>query len=659
MCDAGSQPTTTTPPNGPRVVTGARTHPNIPGYTIHGELGRGGQGVVLRATQESTGRQVAIKLLLSRTLADDAGAARFEREITILSALSHPHIIDIYDTGLTQEGTRYVVMKYVRGAPLHVWMRTRYAKDRRNPGRLLNCFARICSALGEAHRHDIVHRDLKPGNILVDEHGHPYVLDFGLARAVSATPSPDPREGVSVSGEFLGTIPWCSPEQADWNTGKVDVRTDVYNLGIILYYMLTGGYFPYPVLGTVGEVLRNIATAPPEPLTMARGQRGAGWASRRATNDPPIPAKHLPVVNETIEAIVLKALEKSPRDRYPMATDLERDVVAYLAGRRPSVVPRPQNDAPSRSTRPHRATLVPGIGGLLVAVAGAAWLALHTNHARIDTRAAVATAENVPSDSQSVAGDQPLDLTARRLVPERVADPPSSPISGPSPPVRMSTIAALSNGSPVAVTGSDAAGTALAIVETGTGRASPARPQTDLLATLELPRDTREGKPLLQAGTLRVATATPATVVFNATPPEAYDYEVVFMRSTGRSGIGLLCSSVRGPFMAWLGWNFNDTVAGFGDMGNRNNPYRAALPGGWLRSGERQALTIKTRRQGVELWLDGTRIVSRPSLDGLGVPASRQGVFGNGAVLGLCDAANITIYSASLTPIPEGVQDTP
>ncbi|HEY8751524.1 MAG TPA: serine/threonine-protein kinase, partial [Tepidisphaeraceae bacterium] len=154
----------------------------VPGYSILRELNRGGQGVVYVATQLSTGRKVAVKVLRDGPFADDRKLARFDREVHVLAALNHPNIVTIIDTGRAADGSRYIVMNYIAGMDLGQYMLRRQQKDPDDPSKLLRMFLKICDAVNAAHQKGIIHRDLKPGNIRVDERGEPHVLDFGLAR---------------------------------------------------------------------------------------------------------------------------------------------------------------------------------------------------------------------------------------------------------------------------------------------------------------------------------------------------------------------------------------------------------------------------------------------------------------------------------------------
>ena len=282
----------------------------IPGYTLLGELHRGGQGVVYQALQRSTKRRVAIKVMREGPFASDSDKARFEREVEILGQLNHPNIVTIHDSG-SAAGCFFYVMDYIAGQSLDAWMAAR-AMEHNTPTLLitgaLGLFVKICGAINAAHLRGIVHRDLKPANILVDADGEPHILDFGLAKVATG----DLLEGapalVTQTGHFLGSLPWASPEQAEAHSGQIDTRTDVYSLGVILYQMLTG-HFPYEVVGNMRDVLdRIVNAAPARPSTICRK------------------------INDEVETIVLKCLQKERERRYQTAGDLGQDVARYLAG---------------------------------------------------------------------------------------------------------------------------------------------------------------------------------------------------------------------------------------------------------------------------------------------------------------------------------------
>ncbi len=258
----------------------------IAGYQVLREISRGGQAVVCEAIQQSTGRKVAIKIMREGPLASPRERARFDREVQVLAALNHPNIVRVVDRGATADGSFFLVMDYVGGPPLDEWLLQYYrahpdGPPPSDPSELLRIFLKICDAVSAAHLRGIVHRDLKPPNIRMDEHGEPIILDFGLARtAFTAMTDEQTPQMVSITGQFMGSLPWASPEQAEGISEKIDIRSDVYSLGVILYQMLTGR-FPYQVAGTMRDILNNIITATPPPpsQTMAAKEGARGQAS--------------------------------------------------------------------------------------------------------------------------------------------------------------------------------------------------------------------------------------------------------------------------------------------------------------------------------------------------------------------------------------------
>ena len=292
--------------------------PVVRGYEIKRTLSHGGQGVVYQAIQMSTRRKVALKVLLYSAHASPSARKRFEREIELVASLRHPHIVTVFDSGATSDGRPFCVMDYVRGEPLRQYMRDRRVKL----DEALQLFGKVCDAMNHAHQNGVIHRDLKPSNILVDAEGNPKVLDFGLAKM---TGGPE-KTLVSLTGQVVGTLPYMSPEQARGDPDRIDTRTDVYALGVILYEMLTGQY-PYPVVGEMADVLRHITETPPTPLSRQwkAGSGVTGQAPKRLWG------RDCPIDSE-VQTIVLKALSKERERRYQSAGELARDVRHYLAG---------------------------------------------------------------------------------------------------------------------------------------------------------------------------------------------------------------------------------------------------------------------------------------------------------------------------------------
>jgi serine/threonine protein kinase len=284
--------------------TRSPTGGTIPGYQLLREIHRGGQGVVYLAVQEATRRKVALKVMREGPFAGEHDRARFEREVQVLAQLRDPHIVTVHDSG-SCEGCYYFVMDFVAGLPLDQHVQTHAPPI----DAVLDLCATVCEAVNSAHLLGVIHRDLKPGNIRVDPQGRPRVLDFGLAKLSGS----DEFERSTVTqmtatGQFVGSLPWASPEQARGEANKLDVRTDVYSLGVVMYQLLAGR-FPYDVQGALKDILERIASEVPPP-----------------------PSAHRAGLGGEVDAIVAKAMSKDREQRYQNAGELGRDIRRHLAG---------------------------------------------------------------------------------------------------------------------------------------------------------------------------------------------------------------------------------------------------------------------------------------------------------------------------------------
>ena len=287
----------------------ADEHPQIDGYRIHEELHRGGQGIVYRATQLAFKREVALKVLLEGPFAGESARLRFEREIELAASLQHPNIVTILDSGMSR-GRCYFAMEYVDGQRLDQFLRERLLTLRDT----LELLRQIAETVHFAHQRGVIHRDLKPSNILIDDTGQPRILDFGLAKVTGeGDPYQTTIQMVSTTGQVIGTLAYMSPEQAA-GSADVDIRSDVYSLGVIFYEALLQTT-PYPVAGPLGEVLLRIANDEP---TRPRSMRGGSRFGKQ--------------IDDELETILLKTLEKEPARRYQTALDLARDLRHYLNG---------------------------------------------------------------------------------------------------------------------------------------------------------------------------------------------------------------------------------------------------------------------------------------------------------------------------------------
>jgi len=283
----------------------------IGGYLIVREIGRGAMGVVYEARQQSPARAVALKVLHTPFPTRES-LRRFRHEAEILGFLQHPGIAQVYEAGVADlasaagvQQTPFLVMEQVRGNPLsaHAQKRGLGVPQR------LELFARICDAVQHAHQKGVIHRDLKPGNILVDETGQPKVLDFGVARV--AGPDAETVSLQTAAGQLIGTLPYMSPEQVAGDPRRIDTRSDVYALGVILYELLAGR----PPLDLSGQPIAAAAR-----IILERAPAPLGSIHRACRGD--------------IETLVGKALEKDPARRYGSAQELAADVRRCL-GREP------------------------------------------------------------------------------------------------------------------------------------------------------------------------------------------------------------------------------------------------------------------------------------------------------------------------------------
>jgi hypothetical protein len=270
------------------------------GNRIEGLAGRGGMGVVFRATELSLDRVVALKLIAPALAGDPDFRARFLRESRAAASIEHPNVLPIYRAGELDDEL-YIVMRYVDGQDLRTLVR---ASGSLPPAFVAEIVAQVGSALDAAHARGLVHRDVKPANVLLAADDHVYLTDFGLAKRMESTAA----AALSRPGGWVGTLGYVAPEQIRGD--RVDARTDVYALGCILVHALTG-----------------------KPPYMRDSEEATLWAHLHAP--PPGSADGVP---EAFAGVVARALAKDPAERYPSAGDLGRAALA-AAGAKPAPGP--------------------------------------------------------------------------------------------------------------------------------------------------------------------------------------------------------------------------------------------------------------------------------------------------------------------------------
>ncbi|HVF04407.1 MAG TPA: Stk1 family PASTA domain-containing Ser/Thr kinase [Frankiaceae bacterium] len=266
-------------------------------YEVGEPLGQGGMAEVLRGRDTRLGRDVAVKILRPELASDPTFIARFRREAQAAASLNHPNIVSVFDTG-DDTGTPFIVMEYVEGRTLRDILRT---QGRMMPQRALEIVADVCAAVEHAHQQGLVHRDIKPANVMINSAGTVKVMDFGIARALSASSST-----MTQTAAVVGTAQYLSPEQARGE--HVDARSDVYSTGCLLYELLT--HQP--------------------PFT---GDSAVAVAYQHVLEDPDLPSTLNPDIEPAVEAVVMKSMAKNPGNRYQSAAEMRDDLLRAAAGR--------------------------------------------------------------------------------------------------------------------------------------------------------------------------------------------------------------------------------------------------------------------------------------------------------------------------------------
>lgn len=276
----------------------------IRGYDIQAVLAFGGQGTVYRAVQAGTGRPVAIKVPLGDTLRRPSARYRFQREIELTARLSHPGIVRVLGSCELADGRVGCVMEFIEGQPFDRWAQARRREGRAAVRQIVDAGARVADAIAFAHQRAVLHRDIKPSNVVVASGGTPHVLDFGLAKALDDSAA----SFATLTGAFVGTLSYSAPEQVSVGADAIDMRTDIYALGLLLYQALTGR-LPLDPEAPTTEIIRQIREVlPVRPSSLSPG------------------------VGDELDAIVLKALAKEKDRRYASAAEMRDDLRSWLEG---------------------------------------------------------------------------------------------------------------------------------------------------------------------------------------------------------------------------------------------------------------------------------------------------------------------------------------
>ncbi|MBL9136157.1 MAG: tetratricopeptide repeat protein [Verrucomicrobiales bacterium] len=368
-------------------------------YKLLQRIGEGGMGVVYMAEQDvPVRRRVALKII---KLGMDTRqvVARFEAERQALAMMDHPNIAKMLDAGATESGRPYFVMELVQGIPI-----TEFCDRNQLPLReRIELFLPVCRAIQSAHQKGIMHRDIKPSNVMVTLHygdPMPKVIDFGVAKAVSQRLTE--KTVFTHYGAMIGTPAYMSPEQAEMSSMDVDMRTDVYSLGVLLYELLTGSTpFPQERLRSLGfgQIQRVLAEEEPEkPSTRVSTM----WREKKPT---PTWNRGLPgndafrAITGDLDWIVMKCLEKDRRRRYDTVNGLAMDLTRYLANE--PVLARPPSAAYrfQKAFQRHRVAFV-GLAAVMIALA--VGLGFATRQA-VRARRAEAQAQERRADAEAIS----------------------------------------------------------------------------------------------------------------------------------------------------------------------------------------------------------------------------------------------------------------
>ena len=291
-------------------LTGKRLGP----YEITAPIGEGGMAAVYQAYEARNNRYVALKILPQHYAESSQFAARFQQEAEVIAGLRHPNILPVYEAGAA-DGYTYIAMPLITGGTL-----TRLLRGRPLPPRqTLRVLTQVGSALDHAHSMGYVHRDVKPSNVMFDDDGNCLLMDFGLAKVLAAS------NRLTRSGATLGTPAYMSPEQGRGE--KVDGRSDLYALGVMLYEMATG-HVPFDADTPLGIIFRHIQ----DPL--------------------PPPRQQNPAIPPSVEQVIVRSMAKAPDERYQTGREMVAALRDALAASRPVHQARPPERPPERPAAP-------------------------------------------------------------------------------------------------------------------------------------------------------------------------------------------------------------------------------------------------------------------------------------------------------------------
>ena len=354
-------------------------------YDILDELGRGGMGVVFKAFHRGLKRMVALKVVLPDADDQETMLKRFRREAELHARLRHPNIVHVYDSGEI-DGIHYFAMDFVTGTQLTKLMgQPEFPLEER-----VEIARQLADALDHAHTAGVVHRDIKPDNIIVDNGWSAHLVDFGIAKPTDMSG----MENITRQGLAVGTPHYMAPEQFRPKLGKVGPQSDVYSLGAVLYHALAG-HAPFEA-DTAHQVLIAAATRPVPPLS-----------GKMTPSDEKIP--------DDLAAIVLKAMEKQPSDRYRSAQALGADLTRYSAGEEVSAFPLSGFEKMRRKLTRNRQLVgafalitilvVVTLAGFTMSMLALGWQKDDVSEAVSETKSSVSRVRKVADDEEAVEAE--------------------------------------------------------------------------------------------------------------------------------------------------------------------------------------------------------------------------------------------------------------